>query len=106
MRAGQLRHRVTLQELVTTYNEYNEPVQAWQDVAAVWGFVEPLSGREFFAAEQIQARVSTRITIRYRAGIVPTMRVLWSGKTYNIRAVIDTEGRHEELQLMCEEEAA
>lgn len=106
VRAGDLRHRVTIQQLTTTYNEYNEPVQTWSDVAAVYAAVEPLSGREFFAAEQTQARVNTRIIIRYRAGIMPTMRVAWGARIYNIRAVIDTEGRHEELQLMCEEEAA
>lgn len=106
VRAGDLRHRVTIQQLVTTYNEYNEPVATWSDIATVWAFVEPLSGREYFAAEQIQARVNTRIVIRYRAGIVPAMRVMWGAKVYNIRAVIDTEGRHEELQLMCEEVVA
>jgi len=105
VRTGDLRHRVTIQQLVSSFDEYNAPVETWQDVATVWAAVEPLSGREYFAAEQVQARVTTRITIRYRAGIEPTMRVLWSGKTYNIRAVIDTEGRHEELQLMCEEAA-
>lgn len=96
---------MTLQRLVTAYDEYNAPVESWQDVATVWAAVEPLSGREYFAAEQTQARVNTRITIRYRAGIMPTMRVVWGAKLYNIRAVIDTEGRHEELQLMCEEAA-
>ncbi len=103
MAAGRFRHRITLQELVTGQDEAGQPVDMWQDVATVWAAVEPLRGREYFAAQQVQAEVTTRIRIRYRRGIRPEMRVLYDGRLFNILSVIDPEERHVELQLMCRE---
>ncbi len=101
--AAIFRHRITIQEHVTGQDEAGQPVDMWQDVATVWAAVEPLRGREYFAAAQVQAEVTTRIRIRYRRGIRPDMRVLYDGRLYNINAVIDPEERHMELQLMCKE---
>lgn len=101
--AAIFRHRITLQELVTGQDEAGQPVQEWQDVATVWAAVEPLRGREYWAAAQVQSEVTTRIRIRYRSGIRPDMRVLYGGRVFNVTAVIDPEERHVELQLMCRE---
>jgi len=101
--AAIFRHRITIQEHVTDQDEAGQPVDMWQDVATVWGAVEPLRGREYFAAQQVQAEVTTRIRIRYRRGIRPEMRVLYDGRLFNILSVIDPEERHVELQLMCRE---
>ncbi len=101
--AAIFRHRITLQELVTGQDEAGQPVQEWQDVATVWGAVEPLRGREYFAAAQVQAEVTTRIRIRYCRGIRPDMRVLYDGRLFDILSVIDPEERHRELQLMARE---
>lgn len=103
MRAGDLRHRVTIQYAVETQNSYGEPVASWQDVATVWAAVEPLRGREYFDAQATQARVDHRIRIRYRAGITPRMRVLFGSRVFEIQAVIEPESRRRELHLMCEE---
>lgn len=104
MNIGDLRHRITLQECVSGQDEAGQPVQEWQDVATVWGAVEPLRGREYFAAQQVQAEVTTRIRIRYRKGIRPEMRVLYDGRIFQIVAPpIDPEERHREIHLMCKE---
>ena len=104
--ASKLRHRITFQERATGQDEFGQPIDTWQDICTVWAAVEPLSGREFWAAQQVQAEVTTRIRIRYRQGIRPEMRVLYDGRTYDIQTVIDPEERHVELQLMCREVVA
>lgn len=101
--AAVFRHRVTLQQRAADQDEAGQPVDTWKDVATVWGAVEPLRGREYFAAAQVQAEVTTRIRIRYCRGIRPDMRVLYDGRLFNILSVIDPEERHRELQLMCRE---
>lgn len=101
--AGKLRHRITIQEHVTGQDEFGQPRDDWRDVTTVWAAVEPLRGREYFAAQQVQADVTARIRIRYRKGIRPEMRSLYDGRLYDILSVIDPEERHQELQLMCRE---
>lgn len=106
MRAGKLRHRVTIQSLVAGSPQQTpsgEPDVSWTDVATVWASVEPLRGRELFAAQEHHSRVEVRIRMRYRSGITAAMRVFWDSRYYNIVVVLDAEERHRELELMCEQ---
>jgi SPP1 family predicted phage head-tail adaptor len=104
MRAGKLRHRVTIQEdQGTTQDSLGQEIEDWQDVATVWAAVEPLQGREFLEAKQLQAEVTTRIRIRYRSGIEPEMRVVWGSHTYDVVSVVELESRRQEIELMCRE---
>lgn len=99
--AGDLQHRITLQQRVAGVNALGQAQTSWVNVAEVWAAVEPLRGREFFAAGQAQSEVSTRVTIRYRAGVVPAMRVVWRGEPHDIEAVIEPQGQKQMLELMC-----
>lgn len=73
----------------------------WSDLATVWMSIEPLRGRELFAAQEHFAEVTARIRIRYRDDVTAEMRVSHEGVIYAIGAVIDPELRHRELELMC-----
>ena len=106
MRAGDLRRRVTIQQKSVTRDTYGAEVISWTDVATVWASVEDLSGRELYDAERITTEVTTRIRIRYRAGITTDMRAVYGARVFNIRAVLDTEGRKRELQLLVAEVTA
>jgi SPP1 family predicted phage head-tail adaptor len=105
MRAGTLRHRITIQEkpTPTPRNAHGEEVFTWSDVATVWAAKVDISGREFMEARREGVQISTRFVIRYRSGLKETMRVTHDSRTYEIRAVLDPEGRRRELHLLCEE---
>ena len=103
MRAGWLRKRVTIQEKRADRDPFGAERIIWVNVATVWAGVEPLRGREYLEAKQMQADVSTRIRMRYRSGVTPEMRVLYDGRTYEIESVIDVLERGRELNLMCRE---
>lgn len=103
MRAGQLRQRITIKELTTTTDEYGQPLDTWTDVATTWTAIEPLQGREYFAADQVNAEVSTRIRIRYRTGIDRTMKIVYGSAEFEILDVINPKFANVELQLMCKE---
>lgn len=80
--AGTLRHRVRIEEYVDVADSNGDPlrgdqgefVKVWQEVVTVWAAIEPLSAREFLAAQALQSQVSARITIRYRTGLDAAMR--------------------------------
>jgi len=100
---SKLRHRVIIQQNQPTINAFGEETEQWVDVATVWAAVEPIKGREFFAAQKENAETTARISIRYRTGILADMRILYGNKIFEINAIIDVEERHIELQLMCQE---
>ena len=59
-----MRHRVTIEAPVDGVNEFGERVVTWSTVETVYAAVEPVRGREFFAAEQVQSEVSHRVVMR------------------------------------------
>ena len=100
--AHRLRHRVTIEQKTAGADAWGQPVETWETVAIVPAEVWPLSGREYIAAQAEQAGVTTKITVRYQAGIEPAMRITHDGKTYNIRAVLPDPTARRHLTLMCE----
>ena len=103
MKIGVLRHRVTLQEKTVTEDELKQQTEVWTDIASVWASVEPLSGREYYAAKQIHADISVKITMRYRRDVCPEMRVVFNKAIYEILSVINSERKNISLVLMCRE---
>lgn len=105
--AGRLRHRVTLQQYAGVADSYGDPLTAddsqWRDVCAVWAAIDPVSGREFYAAEQAQSAVTHKITLRWRSGVSAAWRVVLGRRVFRILSVIDWEERHESLLLMAQE---
>ena len=100
--AGDLNQRITLQERVKTTNTRGEVVYEWSTVMLVWAQANPLRGREFFEAAQTQSEITTRFRIRYREGIDATMRIIWKGEYYAIKAPpIEVNGQREWIDLMC-----
>lgn len=76
MQAGTLRHLITLQRSTEVQDTAGQIEQDYEDIETVRASIEPLSGREYIAAQQVQAEVTTRIQVRYRPGFDATARIL------------------------------
>lgn len=99
---GEMRQRIALQTKTFTKSE-GIPLESWTTAATVWAAVADISGKEYVQAAAVQSEVTTRIKIRYRTGITPSMRVLYGSRTFNILSVIDKDERHRVMELMCKE---
>lgn len=97
--AGRLRDRVTIQTKSVTRDAYGAEVVTWATLATVWASVESLSGREYMAAQQVNAERVQRVVIRDRDDVMPHMRVTHRGRTMNIDAILKRDLDH--LYLMC-----
>lgn len=106
MKIGSLRHRVVLQKMTVTEDALRQQTESWVDYAYVWAAIEPLSGREYFAARQESAEVTVRITIRYLKDVTPEMRVLFGNRVFEVVSVINPKEINETLILMCKEAPA
>lgn len=105
LQAGRLRHRVRIQEKSVTQNAYGEEAPTWAAITngERWAAVEPLSGSERFGAQQVNPRVSHKVTIRYLSTVTPKMRVLFGSRALEIDAVINPMERGEVTELLCTE---
>lgn len=104
MQAGSLDERITIQRLVAASPDVTGsgmPDESWQDWVTVYASVEPLQGRELFAAQEHHAEVTTRVRIRHRAGVDAKMRLVdGEGTVYEIRSVLSFR-RDGYMEMLC-----
>ena len=55
--AGQLNHRIRIQQPTTVKDALGAPTQVWADVATVWADIQPLSGREARIADRVDQQL-------------------------------------------------
>jgi SPP1 family predicted phage head-tail adaptor len=109
--ARRMRHVIKIQRRGTTQDEDGHFTDYEDFIDNVRADIHPLSGREWIAAQQTNADVNTRITVRYRPDIEPTQRALRltnegdspaTYEIYDIEAVLpDPDSGHHYLTLMC-----
>jgi SPP1 family predicted phage head-tail adaptor len=104
MRSGPLRHWVTIRTYTKSRDAYGAEVETWADFATTWASVEPLIGREYMAAKQISAEVSHKIRMRYIAGLLPTMKIAWGAREFEIVSILNVAERNNEVVIMATED--
>lgn len=101
--AGQLRYRVIIQEPTRTPDGGKGFTRGWAVHATVWGGVEPVTGSERFAGQQLEENVDYVVTIRARSTVTSKMRVVYGTKILAITAVLP-DPRNESMRLLCRSE--
>jgi len=103
MRAGELRHRVILQQPTLTRDDFGENIPTWTDIATIPAAVEPNAGRRYYEALQANAEVQGVVRIRYRSDIDPTWRLSHNSRTLQIIAIKNPQERNKELLIYYKE---
>jgi SPP1 family predicted phage head-tail adaptor len=112
MRAGHLKHRIVLQSRTETQGSTGEVTWGWSTLATVWASVEPVSGRQYFAAAQVQSEVDTLVRIRYRTGLNGKLRVVFVHGSpaitdyFDVMSVLNLLEARNEVHLMCKRSGA
>lgn len=108
MKAGRLRHRVTLQKPASWRLPSGQPATGWVDVASVRAEVADVSGRERIEGGAEVSSTTTRIWMRRYPGIpVSTgwravhLPPTGNGEIYDIQSAISAENGTR-LELLCE----
>ena len=103
MRIGALRHRVALQSKTATPNASAGFDESYATVATVWGRVETLARVAYLDGQQLEDRVTHRITIRYRSDALTAWRyALFDGNRYYVRGVRELDDRKRFIELQAE----
>lgn len=103
MRAGTLRHRVAIQSLGASLDDYGDPSGGWSTDATVWAAVEPVSGTESVIGDELTGVVTHKVTTRYRASVTPANRLTYDSRTLSIVEVRNWRERGIQLEIMCRE---
>ena len=127
MSAGRYRHRITVQYCDrSTKNDYNAPIEDWKDLGQLWASIEPLTGREHFAASQTQAELTHVIKARWHTGwytepgffitpmqlahtddkvrVTPNTRIKFGDRIFDVLSVANVGERDRAMELRCKEQ--
>ena len=94
MRAGQLRHRITIQE---------RSGSTWSHFIDVWAAKEMVNDREQFeqANQLMHDSNMIRFRVRYRRDITDKMRVVWDDRAFDIQRIDELDNTRREMSLLC-----
>ena len=113
MRAGILRHRVTIQQMVETSDGHHGLDETATTVAArIPAYVQPLAGRALERAQQIDPRTTHQVDLRHRTGLATGQAVIFhdpddGDRTFEIVAPpTDVLEQRRTLRLLCKEQEA
>lgn len=106
MRAGRLRHSVTIQQPSGSRDDHGQRATAWGNLATVWASINPISSRELIAVSQLQMDVTHKIILRYEtmlASISHGWRIVFGTRAFDIQGVRNIDERNRTLELLCVE---
>ena len=101
--AGDLRERVTIQRRSVTRDAVGAQIEAWQVRMTAYAMVAPMGAGEQYRRQQIQAKADWKITVRYTGDVIPSDRVNWRGRTFEVKGILNPDMRRRFLELACEE---
>ena len=104
---GRLRHKIFIEQATETEDSYGGIVSTWSTLITCRAAVEPLMGREYFAALQVNAERNMKFRIRY-SNLVATattkMRVKYDGRYFDVQSIMNIEERDHTMILMTVED--
>ena len=104
IKISDLRHRLALEEPQLTPDAGGGAAINWVKLDDLWGYIEPLSGRESFIEHQTEMVLTHKIIIRFRQDVFPEMRLRYGNRVFEIISVINEKERDVWLQLECKEQ--
>lgn len=103
MRAGLLRHVITLRTRTNAANTMGEPIPTTSSVATCRAQIIPLSGTETDDTGQPVGLVTHEVRIRYQTGLSPIYQAVYGSRVFDVVTVLTKDERNHEVSLMCKE---
>jgi SPP1 family predicted phage head-tail adaptor len=108
MRAGNLRHKITFQQLTVANDTWGHSTETWTDQVTTYAAIWPMRGREQLEAMKLDNEVTHKIRIRYKKNLHPKMRIKYISKNstryFNILSILNPDERNVYLEIMAREE--
>ena len=101
IKAGDLRHPVTLLKPNRTVNEKGRPIVTYADVIEVYAKMQDVGEKDFYAAQAAGAADTVTFTVRWREEITADWRIRHHGQASEILEINHLGYRGDYMRLKC-----
>lgn len=92
MKAGTLRHRVTITQPTTTIDAYGQEVESYGDAVTVWADVKEQALTEAQVEDGTATIQAISVIVRRPVTLTARSRVQYDGRTFDVKSIIDPDG--------------
>ena len=104
MRAGSLRHNITIQAKAEVDDGIGGYTETWSTFATVAATISPVKGVEAMELKKLESEITHKIFIRHLAGVTAKMRILFGSRQFDIvGAPRNADERNIYLEIMATE---
>jgi len=103
MKISRLRHRVELQRYNEVQDSGHGTIKTWTTFDTVFAMIESVKGYVTFQTQQIEEKITHKITIRYHDYVTSENWILMNSRRFRIRNVENLLEKNRFLVLLCEE---
>jgi len=103
---GDMRTSITFQQPTLVKDAGGAQVPGWANVATnptVWARWINAHGQEAVQSDSRQSAQRATVTIRYRADVLPTWRILKAGEAWQMLSVDQVQGRNRWVEMVVEQ---
>ena len=102
MRAGRLRHIVTVQKMVRVPDGMGQFTETWSDVGTIRAELRGLTGSELVKAGRLDANKTYRLWVRDNPTLDEGKRLIWGHRILNILHVAP-DNKRRQMEILAED---
>lgn len=104
MDSKKLNQQITIQTKTTTRGTSGEVIETWTDtLTGIWAGFITTGGREYYAAQKLNAETTAVISMWYVSGITVTNRIKYGTRIFDILHVNNVGEANNELLISAKE---
>lgn len=101
--SSRLNRRIEIVQRCNSKDEFGEAESEFETIKTVYAEIKPVTGKSFFAAQQVNSEITHQVLIRYTSNITPNLSIKFNNRMFEILYVMNYNEANEAILLMCKE---
>lgn len=102
---GELRSRITIEQLSDTPDGIGGKIRTWSTLKTLWAYIEPANASERYFAQRVEDNITHKVLIRYTTGLDTSMRIVYKTRKFQIKGLKEVENKHRFIEISCMEDS-
>jgi len=98
-----MKRVISIQQKAKVKDSVGSWSETWSEVIKTRAAIWPVSAGEQVKNQQVENQITHKVRIRYQAGIIPEMHIVYNSRVFEIISIINVQEENRWLDLICTE---